>query len=151
MMFAKPLGNEPLQGLPEGLCHGALEHLGRGRIEEDHALVAIDADNGVHRRFDNAQQPQPALLQRAFHLQPRGDAGLQRAGTLPLQPEKAHTFPEQSQEHDEKTAAGEYPGRQAGPRVENHRGLQDAQQNGRAEDPAEQNERGLALGVVRRF
>jgi hypothetical protein len=56
MGIAKPSRDEPVDRLPYCLIGRTAEHLLGRSIEKDDTLIAIDADDCIHGRTDNAGQ-----------------------------------------------------------------------------------------------
>ena len=74
--------NEAIQRLTDRLSGRTTKHFFGGVVEEEHPLITIDGDNGIHRRTDNPCQARPALAQLTLGSRPLGNLGFQLAGVL---------------------------------------------------------------------
>src|SRR5205085_6966586 len=73
MTRAKSCWNEARKRLPYGFAGRTAEHLFRRAIEEQYALLAINCDDGVHRRINDSGQSSLAVTQRLLGLLALGD------------------------------------------------------------------------------
>ena len=96
MNHSKSLRNELVNGLPNGFGRETVKYFLGAFIEQDHPLLLIHRNDGIHRRIEYAAYPGLLLLLQLFHLLLLGEIN-ERHADIRFSMYTAYVFKETSQ------------------------------------------------------